>query len=116
MATRPMVHLTTVAGIFHGRVVAARLGSDGILTELRGDVGGTYPLGGQVDVFVDPDQADDARQILLADQADAALAEGRQPGPGPVRPRPARPRRPWLHLAWLLIGVLVALYLLAMLG
>src|SRR5205814_4382028 len=36
--TRPMVHLTTAASSFHARVVAARLGADGIVTELHGGV------------------------------------------------------------------------------
>jgi len=39
-----MVHLTTVVGSFHGHVLAARLGSEGIPVELRGMSDGPYPL------------------------------------------------------------------------
>ncbi|MGH8921060.1 MAG: hypothetical protein ACRD0H_22460, partial [Actinomycetes bacterium] len=63
MPGRPMVHRTTVGGVFHGQVVAARLGAEGVLTELRGAVGAIYPLGGEVLVFVDPDQVEEARHI-----------------------------------------------------
>lgn len=107
-----MVHLTTVAGLFHARVVAARLGADGMLTELRGDLGGTYPLGGEVHVFVEAASAEDARHILLADEAAAALSAV---GPGAARPSRRRPRA-WAQLAWVLVAVLIALYLMAALG
>lgn len=111
---RAMVQLTTATGVFHARVLAARLGADGILTELRGDLGGTYPLGGEVRVFVEASSAQDARHILLADEAAAAL------GPQTVasgRPRGvARPRHAWVRLAWMLIALLIALYLMAALG
>ncbi len=107
-----MVYLTTVTGLFHARVVAARLGADGILTELRGDVGATYPLGGQVEVFVESELAEEARHLLLADEAAAALAAADESAPGP------RPRilRGWLTLAWTLIALLIALYLMATFG
>jgi hypothetical protein len=68
-----MRHLTTVQGSFHGRVVAARLGAEGILVELRGMSEGPYPLQGAVEVFVSEGQLDLAREILLADAVDAAV-------------------------------------------
>jgi hypothetical protein len=68
-----MRHLTTVRGSFHGRVVAARLGTEGILVELRGMSEGPYPLQGAVEVFVSADQLELAREILLADEVDAAV-------------------------------------------
>lgn len=73
MARRAMVHLTTVGDAFHGRVVMARLGADGILAELRGAVGATYPLAGLVEIYVDAQEAEAARQLLLADAVDAVL-------------------------------------------
>jgi hypothetical protein len=71
--TGRMRHLTTVQGSFHGRVVAARLGAEGILVELRGMAEGPYPLQGAVEVFVGEDQLSLGREILLADAVDAAI-------------------------------------------
>ena len=67
-----MVHLLTVSTAFQARVLAARLGSEGILTQLRGAVGGPYPVG-DVLVYVDEDEIDLARQLLLADEVEAAF-------------------------------------------
>jgi len=64
-----MVHLTTVASPFHGRVLAARLGAEGILTDLRGAISGTYPLPGLVEVWVEEPAAPLALGLLDADQA-----------------------------------------------
>ncbi|HTZ09591.1 MAG TPA: hypothetical protein VMB72_10980 [Acidimicrobiales bacterium] len=73
MAVPPMVHLTLVGSMFEARVVSARLGADGILTQVRGGRDGPYPLPGPVEVLVVADQADEARQLLLADQVDAVF-------------------------------------------
>jgi hypothetical protein len=69
-----MVHLRTVPDVFHARVIAARLGADGILTELRGAVGGPYPLG-TVSVWVTPDDEEIACELLLADELEAAFED-----------------------------------------
>ena len=66
-----MVHLLSVHDAFHARVIAARLGSDGILTELRGAVDGPYPVHGEVRIYVGPDDLSVARQLLLADEVEA---------------------------------------------
>ena len=68
-----MRHLTTVQGSFHGRVIAARLGAEGILVDLRGLSEGPYPLQGAVEIFVGEEQLALAREILLADEVDAAV-------------------------------------------
>ncbi len=68
----PMVHLRTVPDVFHARVLAARLGADGILTELRGAVGGPYPIG-SVSVWVTPADEEIACELLLADELEAAF-------------------------------------------
>ena len=47
-----MVRLATVGSSFHARVIAARLGSEGIVTNLRGNVDGLYPVG-DIHVYVD---------------------------------------------------------------
>ncbi len=82
-----MVHLVSVSGTFHARVIAARLGSDGILTELRGAVDGPYPGMGEVGVYVDEHDLPVARELLLADQVESAFDDD-DPEPG-WRPVPA---------------------------
>jgi len=68
-----MVHLTTVVGSFHGHVLAARLGSEGIPVELRGMSDGPYPLPANVEVYVREDQLELARALLLGDAVDAVF-------------------------------------------
>jgi len=77
-----MVHLTTVGSMFEARVVMARLGADGILTQLGGAGEGPYPLPGPVEVLVVVDQAREARELMLADQVEALFetVEGDFPG------------------------------------
>ncbi len=117
-----MVHLTTVQGTFHGRVVAARLGAEGILTELRGAVDGMYPVVGRVDVWVDEDGLDDARALLLADAVEAAFDDvvGDIGDDATVTAGPARPpeRAVWLarrraRLVWALVAAIVLVSLAA---
>src|SRR6202453_2758118 len=88
-----MVHLRTVPDSWHAKVLAARLGCEGIVTQLRGSVSGPYPFG-SVAVLVEADQAELAAELLLADEVEAAfqwpapnaklLVSGASPGePGP---------------------------------
>jgi hypothetical protein len=65
-----MALLTTVPGSFPARVLAARLGSEGFLWELRGNVDGPYPIGA-VQVLVAASELRDAQELLLADEIDA---------------------------------------------
>ena len=94
-----MVHVATASGPFHARVIAARLGAAGILCEVRGGLDGPYPLAGPVDVLAPDEEADEARALLAADAAEAALArqvdsafgdsyEGEATSPPPSRPTP----------------------------
>jgi hypothetical protein len=69
-----MVHLRTVPDAFHARVIAARLGADGILTELRGALGGPYPIG-SVSVWVSSEDQPIASELLLADELEAAFED-----------------------------------------
>ena len=48
---------------FEAKVIAAQLGSEGVVWELRGDVDGLYPVGG-IEVLVPSDEADRARDVL----------------------------------------------------
>jgi len=67
-----MVRLATVASSFHARVIAARLGAEGMTIELRGNVDGIYPIG-DVHVFVDADDLPSAQELLLVDEVESAF-------------------------------------------
>jgi hypothetical protein len=67
-----MVRLATVASSFHARVIAARLGVEGMTIELRGNVDGFYPIG-DVHVFVDEDDLAAAQELLLVDEVESAF-------------------------------------------
>ena len=67
-----MVRLATVNSTFHARVIAARLGADGITTQLQGNLDGPYPMG-QVHVYVAEDDLEAARELLLADEVESAF-------------------------------------------
>src|ERR1700733_14950843 len=69
-----MVHLRTVPDAWHAKVLAARLGCEGIITQLKGNVSGPYPFGA-VSVLVEAGQAELAAELLLADEVEAAFAE-----------------------------------------
>jgi hypothetical protein len=78
-----MVHLRTVPDAWQAKVLAARLGSEGIVTHLQGGVAGPYPFGA-VSVLVEAGQADLAADLLLADEVEASFAGQRWVGVGPV--------------------------------
>jgi hypothetical protein len=88
-----MVRLATVRSTFHARVIAARLGAEGIVVQLRGNVDGVYPVG-DTHVFVEADAVDTAREVLLVDEVESAF-DG--PLDEPVRPPLRWPR--WVALA-----------------
>lgn len=84
------VHIRTVASPFHAKVIAARLGAEGIATQLRGNLEGPYPFG-EVSVWVAAADWEDASELLLADEVEAAFI----PHPDDEEP-PERRRRPLL--------------------
>jgi hypothetical protein len=122
-----MVHLRTVPDGWHAKVLAARLGCEGIVTHLQGNVSGPYPFGA-VSVLVEEEQAELAAALLLADEVEAAFSEGRRGsldgGAGPcvlagdddilvIPDEPARPRArrwgsPWKRAAAAVAALLVA--------
>jgi hypothetical protein len=60
-----MVRLTSTASAFEARVLAARLGADGVLVELRGaPLDNVYPVLGEVEVWVPVDDFELARDLL----------------------------------------------------
>jgi hypothetical protein len=67
-----MVPLTWLPDAFSARVIAARLGAAGLLSELRGSLDGPYPIGG-VEVLVPAGELEEARELLLADDVESAF-------------------------------------------
>ena len=67
-----MVRLATVAHPFHARVIAARVGAEGIVTELRGSIDGPYPMG-DVHIYVPEIDLPIAQELLLADEVESAF-------------------------------------------
>jgi hypothetical protein len=70
-----MVPLTTASTPFEARIIAAHLGAEGIVWELRGSVDGPYPVGPVV-VLVAEDDLAVAREVV-SEQPDDAAAHGR---------------------------------------
>jgi hypothetical protein len=68
-----MVHLRTVPDAWHAKVLEARLGCEGIVTQLRGNLSGPYPFG-TVTVLVEEEQAELAAELLLADEVESAFS------------------------------------------
>ena len=67
-----MVRLTTAANAMEARIIAARLGCEGIVWEFRGSVDGPLALG-PVDVFVDTDGFESAKEMMLAADVESAF-------------------------------------------
>lgn len=93
-----MVRLATVNSSFHARVIAARLGSEGIVTDLRGNVDGLYPVG-NVHVYVDQEDLAEARELLLVDEVESAFDEPEDAGLDLGAPKEL----------WLVLGAILAL-------
>ncbi len=74
-----MVRLLTTYDVFEAKLLAARLGSEGVLWELRGGVDNAYPLG-PVHVYVDEADLSVAHDVLapVGDVEPEPLAEGRR--------------------------------------
>ena len=65
-----MVPLTTAANPLAARILAAHLGAEGIVWQLRGNVDGPYPVG-PVEVLVPADDLEVARAVVASADADA---------------------------------------------
>jgi hypothetical protein len=74
VAAMRLVPLLRANDAFHGRIVAARLAADGIITQVKGD-DALYP-GGQVEILVSENDLSVARELLLADEVEAAFLDG----------------------------------------
>jgi hypothetical protein len=69
-----MVRLMTAANAMEARIIAARLGSEGIVWEFRGSVDGPLAIG-PVELLVDLDDLETARELLLIDDVDSSFAD-----------------------------------------
>jgi len=97
-----MVRLATVRTTFHARVIAARLGAEGMVTDLRGNVDGIYPMG-DVHVYVGEEDLPEAQELLLADEVESAFDDGAD-----VNGDIGTPRELWVFLiAVLLLAALL---------
>ncbi len=92
-----MVRLITVNSTFHARVIAARVGAEGILTELRGNLDGPYPMG-DVHVYVSEEDLPSASELLMADEVESAFDDDEDDVDS----------RPPVEL-WLVLGSILAL-------
>jgi hypothetical protein len=101
----PMVPLTTAANPFAARVLAAHLGAEGIVWELRGNVDGPYPVG-PVDVLVSEEDLALAREVVTERLPD--LDEPDLAGPAAAVDHRA-PRELWLLVAVVLLAAAVLL-------
>ena len=61
-----MVRLMTAANAIEARIIAARLGSEGIVWEFRGSVDGPLAVG-PVEVLVDVEGFETAKELLMVD-------------------------------------------------
>ena len=96
----PMVPLTTAANPVTARIIAAHLGAEGIVWELRGNVDGPYPVG-PVEVLVAEEDLDVARQVVVEQEPDDVGGAHDQLG--------RTPKELWVLLALILITALVLL-------
>jgi len=97
-----MVRLATVSSSFHARVIAARLGTEGIVTDLRGNIDSLYPVG-DVHVFVGEEDLFEAQEILLVDEVESSFDTPDEP----VDFSP--PKELWLVLGAIL-GIAAAIF------
>jgi len=96
-----MVPLTHAPSEFAGRVLVAKLGSAGIIAELRG-VSEVYPgMFGTPQVWVEAQELSEARELISADLDDAFPATSA--GPEPVRADGRHTLRPLLVVVALLV-------------
>jgi hypothetical protein len=93
-----MLPVATASSSFEARVIAARLGADGIVWQFRGTLDGPLVLRGEVTVLVAEEDYEAARELLLADEVEAAFT-GDTPATGFAR------RAGW----WLVGAVVVAI-------
>jgi Putative prokaryotic signal transducing protein len=117
-----MVPLTTAANPLAARILAAHLGAEGIVWQLRGNVDGPYPVG-PVEVLVPADDLELARAVVASADADPVIAADDELGmdaadgtDAEVADRHGRPVRTLILVVGLLLVVLFALGRVLFLG
>jgi hypothetical protein len=65
----PMIPVASATSGFEAKLLAARLGSEGVVWELRPDVDGVYPVS-DIEILVPADEVDRARDVLGSEAAD----------------------------------------------
>ncbi|HEY2812209.1 MAG TPA: DUF2007 domain-containing protein [Acidimicrobiales bacterium] len=68
-----MIRLVTAANPMEARIIAARLGAEGIVWQFQGSVDGPLAVG-PVEVLVDADGYESARELLLTDDVEGSFA------------------------------------------
>jgi hypothetical protein len=69
-----MVRLVTAANPMEARIIAARLGAEGIVWQFRGSVDGPLAVG-PVEVLVDQEGYESARELLLTDDVESSFVD-----------------------------------------
>ena len=100
-----MVSVASSRNAFEAKVIAARLGSEGIVWELRGAVDGMYPVG-LCEVLVEEGDVERARELLLVDDVESAFADDEEDVP--------LGRSSWAERVLLLVGALLLATFFAM--
>jgi|GEM_PF-1276138 len=99
-----MVRLVTASNAVEARIIAARLGAEGIVWQLQGPVDGPLAVG-PVEILVDEEGYEAARELLLADDVESAF--------DPPDPSPVRTGTSGRDLLWLIaVAVLVVLFVI----
>ena len=80
-----MVPLTTAANPLAARILAAHLGAEGIVWQLRGNVDGPYPVG-PVEVLVPADDLEVARAVVASADSDGVTVGEDGPGIDTLEP------------------------------
>jgi hypothetical protein len=106
MGSWRMVPVAQVRSSFEAKVLAARLGSEGILFELRGNVDGIYPVG-DVTVLVPEDEATAALEVLGLGHVGAGTVVADEWNDGQVS-------RPWTSQVWWRTAAMLALAAMAL--
>jgi hypothetical protein len=100
-----MVPLACQLSSFEARLLAARLGADGVVWELRG-CDSVYPVG-WVDVLVSADDLEHARELLLVDELESVFDD--EPEPDHTTDDVDRPSTRRGNVVLVAVGILVVL-------
>ena len=105
-----MVHLATLTNQFQAQVIAARLGAEGVLWQLRGECS-VYPIG-SVELLVDAEDLAQARELLLVADLESAFPseEDSMDDLDDGSRTPQSPQHPWQ--GWALAGAVLLLIVL----